>query len=174
MIGWDHLIHLFIDYLLHPCISFCGLFWTSYQTDEEIIVFYLSYFCCFVFSKGPSEKMLLPAHLKPSFQLECKLPRLLSCITNYSKLCRNYMFFTCIMSHFVCASEVLRTNQYFAEHESRQAANKCSSWWKSGMCVNVYVSKSLPPPGWLVHKRQPEWPLYWVVDKVEKKFFFFF
>jgi len=28
------------------------------------------------------------------------------------------------------------------------------------VCVNVYVSKSLPPPGWLVHKRQPEWPLY--------------
>ena len=44
------------------------------------------------------------------------------------------------MSRFVCASEVLKTNKYFAELESRQSANKPSIWWKSGMSVNVHVS----------------------------------
>jgi len=102
-----------------------------------------------VFPKTPQKRRPFPppppSYRKSSSRLDRKLPRILPYVTNYSKLCLNYMFFTSIVSHFVCASEVLRTN--FASLEARQAPNKSFNWWKSATRGNVSTKTSLWTPG---------------------------
>ena len=104
------------------------------------ISIYLIFHIFIVFPKTPQKRRSFPPpppRMKTSSRFERKFPSFLPYMTNYSKLCLNCMFFTSIVSHFLCASEVLRTNRYFAELESQQAPDKSSILWKSGTRVNV-------------------------------------
>ena len=78
------------------------------------ISMYLIFHIFIVFPKNPQKRHSFPppppSYRKPSSRLDRKVPRILPYVTNYSKLCLNSMFFTSIVSHFVCASEVLKIN----------------------------------------------------------------